>query len=181
MSRTAFIYIGALIILGFTHVPDYSYAEAPKSIGQTVYVSAYSYVRIGPGRNPRKVSMSANLSIRNTDDKHPITILSVAYYNTEGAKIRDFVPNQFAIKPLATNDFYIGVEDKTGGSGANFIVKWRSRTPVYPPVIEALHFSYTGKLTLAIATQNSQLTSLSELRILAIWEWLTPERRLNSR
>ena len=81
-------------------------------------------------------------------------------YNTEGEKLRDIVPNKLALNPLSTRDFYLGVENKIGCSDAHFMVKWKSDTSEYPPVIEAPHFSYTGKIGLSFVSSGKVLEEL---------------------
>ena len=41
-------------------------------------------------------------------------------------------------EPLETTEFLINERDVAGGSGANFIVRWRSVEPVNPPYVEAV-------------------------------------------
>jgi len=42
------------------------------------------------------------------------------------------------LKPLVSKRYIIPEGDKTGGSGANFIVVWKSDQKVNPPIIEAV-------------------------------------------
>jgi hypothetical protein len=42
---------------------------------------------------------------------------------------------------MSSARYVIKESDKAGGSGANFIVRWKSETPVNPPLIEAVMVS----------------------------------------
>ena len=106
------------------------------AVGQTLYVPVYSHVYVG--RDKRAFNLACTLSIRNIDLDSPISIITVDYYNTEGALIRHFLDQTRVLAPLETMDFYIPERDTTGGSGANFIVRWGSPTAVDPPIVEAV-------------------------------------------
>ena len=58
-------------------------------------------------------------------------------------------------------DTLVDVLDKTGGSGANFIVKWESATPVDPPVIQAVHISWKGQLGISFLTSGRVISDNS--------------------
>ena len=51
-------------------------------------------------------------------------VTTVDYYDTAGNIVRHFLDQPRALAPLETVDFYIKERDTTGGSGANFIVRW---------------------------------------------------------
>jgi len=105
-----FAYFFLLIFLvGILAPADISAEDIKLSSGQTVYVSIYSHIYSGVKGRP--FALSATLSLRNTNLKIPITLTSVKYYDSDG---------------------------KLGGSGANFIVVWKSDQKVNPPIIEAV-------------------------------------------
>ena len=111
-------------------------AEMFTSKGETIYVPVYSHIYSGDRERP--FDLTATLSVRNTDPKHPITILSVDYYDSKGKLLKHYLENQVNIKPLATNRYIIKESDKSGGSGANFIVKWKSDVKVNAPIVESI-------------------------------------------
>lgn len=108
--------------------------------GQTVYVPIYSHIYHYNSQD-QVVNLSATLSIRNTDLTNSIIITSVRYYDTDGQLIRQNIKSPIELKPLASTDFFIAVDDTSGGSGANFIVEWVAEKTVYEPVIEAVMIS----------------------------------------
>ena len=106
------------------------------SMGQSVYVPIYSHIYSGIKARP--FDLAAILSIRNTDINQPVTIVSVKYYDTEGKLLKEYLDEPLQLKVLASTRYIIKEGDKAGGSGANFIVKWKSNKKVTPPIIEAV-------------------------------------------
>ena len=111
-------------------------SEMLLSKGQTVYVPVYSHIYSGDREHP--FYLAATLSVRNTDPKHAITVLSVDYYDSKGKLLRPYLENPINLKPLATTRYIIKESDKSGGSGANFIVKWKSDIKINAPIIESI-------------------------------------------
>jgi hypothetical protein len=103
---------------------------------QTVYVPAYSHIYIGGRKRP--FALAITLSIRNIDLDTDITLTEVSYYGSKGKLIESFVDEASIIKPQESVRFVIAENDEGGGSGANFIVKWKSATEVNPPIIESI-------------------------------------------
>jgi hypothetical protein len=106
------------------------------SNGQTIYVPAYSHIYAG--NNEVRALLAVTLSIRNTDINHPIEILSVDYYETQGQLLKKFIASPLALNALGTARYTIPYKDKSGGSGANFIVRWKSLKPVNSPIVETI-------------------------------------------
>ena len=102
---------------------------------QTVYVPIYSHI-YSSGGSPQL--LEATLSIRNSDPDKSITLISANYYNSHGKKLQNYLTGQLVLGPLQSTEILIKKQDSRGGSGANFIVEWRSDKPVYEPVIEAI-------------------------------------------
>ena len=106
------------------------------SMGQSVYVAVYSHIYSGIKARP--FDLVAILSIRNTDINQPVTIVSIKYYDSDGKLLKEYLDEPIELKALASTRYIIMEGDKTGGSGANFIVKWKSNIRVTPPIIEAV-------------------------------------------
>ena len=106
------------------------------STGQTVYVPIYSHIY--SGLKGRPFSLAATLSIRNTDPKYPITLMSVQFYDSDGKLIKEYLDKPTELKAMASTRYIITEGDTTGGSGANFLVKWKSQKKVNPPLIEGV-------------------------------------------
>jgi len=136
---------GLLMILAGLGAPAASSADDIKlSSGQTVYVPIYSHIYSGVKARP--FALAATLSIRNTNLKHGITLVSVKYYDSDGKLVENYLSQPKQLKALGTTRYIITEGDKTGGSGANYIVVWKSDQKVNQPIIEAV----------MIGTQSSQ-------------------------
>lgn len=110
--------------------------------GQVVYVPVYS--QIYHHQEGKTIDLAVTLSIRNTDLATSLSVLSVGYYDTAGELLREFVPEQVVLGPLASTDVVIDEYDRSGGPGANFIVEWLSDQTPTPPVIEAVMIGTGG-------------------------------------
>jgi hypothetical protein len=106
------------------------------SSGQTVYVPVYSHIYSGVKGRP--FDLTATLSIRNTDPQNTILITAAEYYDSDGKLVHDYLDAQVALQPLQTTRYIVAEQDRRGGSGANFIVKWKASLKVNPPIIEAV-------------------------------------------
>lgn len=82
--------------------------------------------------------MTVTLSIRNIDPQHQIRISAVDYFETQGRLLRKFLDQPVILKPLESIRYIIPERDKSGGSGANFIVEWKSNEPANPPIVESI-------------------------------------------
>ena len=132
-----FLYFLLLIFsVGILTPAGSSAGDIQLSMGQSVYVSIYSHIY--SGLKARPFDLAAILSIRNTDINQPVTIVSVKYYDTEGKLLKEYLDDPLQLKALASTRYIIMEDDKAGGSGANFIVKWKSSKKVTPPIIEAV-------------------------------------------
>ncbi|MCF6248995.1 MAG: DUF3124 domain-containing protein [Desulfobacula sp.] len=135
-----------LLIIVSWMLLSHAYATESRSLshGQTVYVPAYSHIYIGNKGTPYLLAIT--LSIRNTDPSNPIQITQVDYFESQGKHLKNFFSEPVDLLPLASTRYLISQKDKKGGSGANFIVKWKSQKKCNPPIIE----------TIMIGTQSQQ-------------------------
>ncbi|MBU2622248.1 MAG: DUF3124 domain-containing protein [Proteobacteria bacterium] len=106
------------------------------SDGQAIYVPAYSHIY--SGNDERPFLLTVTLSIRNIDPKHQIEITIVDYYETQGKLLKKFLNAPVILKPLESLRYVIPEKDKSGGSGANFIVEWKSDKFVNSPIVESI-------------------------------------------
>ncbi|MFZ0242673.1 MAG: DUF3124 domain-containing protein [Desulfobacterales bacterium] len=106
------------------------------SQGQKVYVPVYSHVYSGDRENP--LLLTAILSVRNTDQATAITVTAVDYFDTDGQLLRRYLEKPVEVGALASVRYVVAESDRSGGSGAKFIVAWRAATPVNPPILETV-------------------------------------------
>jgi hypothetical protein len=133
------------------------------SKGQTVYVPAYSHIYTGGKKRP--FALAITLSIRNIDLDADITLTEVNYYGSKGKLIKSFVDDVPTIKPQESIRFVIAEDEKGGGSGANFIVKWKSATEVNPPIIESIMIGAQSSQGISFTSRGRAIISeLTRLR-----------------
>jgi len=125
-----------LLLTGIFVTAGHADSDIVLSDGQTVYVPIYSHIYSGLKGNP--FSLAATLSIRNTDPGHPITLVSVKFYDSDGKLVKEYLDNPVELKAMASTRYILTESDTGGGSGANFLVKWTSKTKVNPPLIEGV-------------------------------------------
>lgn len=107
-------------------------------MGQTVYVPIYSHL---PYTGSKKIlPMRAVLSVRNVSEKYSLIVSRVDYYDTNGKLLKRHIVTPLSLGPLVSYDLEIPSLDLSGGTGANFIVRWDSTQKMTEPVIEALMY-----------------------------------------
>lgn len=108
------------------------------AMGQTIYVPVYSHVYHQDEK--KTFDLAATLSIRNTDLDNPIAITSVQYYDYDwnGKLVKKYLEQPIEIAALSSTEFSIDTTDRSGGSGAKFIVEWVAQTTVNEPIVEAI-------------------------------------------
>jgi len=144
----AYLFI-LLFIFVFPLQPLHAGEKSGLSDGQSIYVPAYSHIYSGNRESP--FLLTVTLSIRNIDPHRHIEITLVDYYETQGKLIKKYIDTPLILKPLESLRYIIPERDKSGGSGANFIVGWKSDKLVNPPIVESI----------MIGTQNQQGVSFT--------------------
>jgi hypothetical protein len=122
--------------------------------GQIVYVPVYSHIYADGGK---PYMLETTLSIRNVDPKRAITVKSVKYIDTNGAVIKEYLDGEMALPALATAEFLVEKQDIEGGSGANFIVMWDAKKPVYEPLIEAVMVGFADAKSISFTSPGRAL------------------------
>jgi hypothetical protein len=126
------------IFFAMSNISTFTYADETRTLskGQTIYVPAYSHIY--SGNRERPFLLTVTVSIQNIDPKQPIKITTVDYHETQGDPLTKFMETPVILKPLELIRYVIPEKDKAGGSGANFIVKWKSDSFVNPPIVESI-------------------------------------------
>jgi hypothetical protein len=106
------------------------------SSGQLLYVPVYSHIYTGDKERP--FNLAVTLSIRNTDSRSVLRLTMVDYYDTDGNLVRHYLDKPRELGPLASIRYVVAEKDVKGGSGANFLVRWESDTPINGPVVESV-------------------------------------------
>ena len=121
-----------------TAMPD----PASLTVRGTVYVPAYSDIRIMGGRT--RMDLAATLSIHNTSSDKPLVIERIDYFDTAGALVQSYLGEPIALRPFATVQVFVAEDDRRGGTGANFAVTWAANGPITEPAIEAILIGGVG-------------------------------------
>lgn len=126
-----------------------------KHTGQELYLPIYSHVwhgEMSKSNQPEKTLVSVSVSIRNTDPSRPIRILSARYFDTQGNRLREYVSTPLTIVPMGTHELFVPRSDDTGGSGANFVIRWQSDKPANPPIVQGFHANLPVGRSIAFTT-----------------------------
>lgn len=126
--------------------------------GQTVYVPVYSHIYSGNREQP--FYLAATLSIRNTDRQHAIILTAVDYYDSEGRFLKHYLEQRTSLNALATQRYVIPESDKSGGSGAKFIVTWQADGPVAEPLIESVMISTKTQQGISFTSRGQVLEAI---------------------
>jgi len=125
------------------------------AIRRTVYVAAYSTLRLGSGKG--KVDLATTLSIHNTSQERPLNILRVDYFDTAGNLVHSYLPKPIAIRPFGTVEAFVPAENTRGGTGANFIVEWSANGLITDPLIEAVMVGALGAQGFSFASRGKAM------------------------
>jgi hypothetical protein len=130
-------------------------ADVKRVKSQAVYVPAYSHIYHGDREVPFYLTIT--LSIRNTDPAHPIKILSVDYFDTDGKMIQRYLEGEVKLSPMGSTRYVVKESDKSGGSGANFVVKWKSETGVTEPILETVMVSTATQQGISFSSRGQAI------------------------
>jgi hypothetical protein len=146
-QKVQFLFLVAVLMTFLLGASGWAVQDIILSKGQTVYVPVYSHIYTGP--RSIELDLTGVLSVRNTDPGNPITIVAADYYDSEGNPVRHYLKEPVQLKAMASTRYIIEMTDKKGGSGANFIVRWRSEKEVNAPLIESVmigrRFSFVSR------------------------------------
>lgn len=152
-----------ILAVGFLLPSAASSTEAQEiqlSKGQTVYVPIYSHIYSGDQERP--FNLTSTLSIRNTDLDNPVTVTEVNYYGSDGRLIKRYIDKPVTLGSLSATRFVVKESDKAGGSGASFIVKWKSDVRVNTPVIESIMISTRSQQGISFHSPGKAIRDASE-------------------
>ena len=150
-----FLYLFSLatLLLALAHPGQAREDQAQsRSAGQVLYVPAYSHIYHGNKEKP--LLLSVTLSIRNTDRDNSITFSVIDYHDTAGKLIRHYLEAPIELGPLGSTRYVVAERDTSGGSGANFVVEWKAKKPVNPPIAETVMISTQSQLGISFTSRG---------------------------
>ncbi len=124
----------------------------------SVYVPAYSSLRIGGGR--AKMDFAVTLSIQNASEDKPLVIERIDYFDTSGGLVERYLAKPVAVRPLGTIEIFVAKEDTRGGTGANFVVGWAAAGAIAEPVIETVMISSQGNFSYSFVSQGRPIHTI---------------------
>lgn len=147
-----------VIISGLTMAQDTPTLQ--KSFGQTIYVPAYSHVYMG--NRSQEYNLSTTLLVRNTDPERRVRITSALYYDSKGEQVREYLEKPKILAPMETWWVIIPDNDRSGGAGANFLVKWDATDLVHPPITETVNIGERFGLGVSFTNDGQVVNELEE-------------------
>jgi len=149
------IFILVLMIIGI--FPSIGSANSNKilSNGQSVYVPVYSHIYYGD--QERTFNLTTTLSIRNTNLKKDVMLHSIDYFDSNGELLKNYLEAPIVLKKFSTIRYVIKATDKRGGSGAKFIVRWKSKDLSNAPLIEAIMISTQSQQGISFVSRGQAI------------------------
>ncbi len=131
-----------------------------QSLGQVIYVPIYSHIYIGNKESP--FNLAATISIRNTDPKQAITLVSLEYYGSSGKLLKKYLEAPISLGPMAATRYVVKEADTTGGSGASFLATWKADSPTNQPLLESVMIGTQLQQGLSFTSRGQVLSEISK-------------------
>ncbi|MHC1703628.1 MAG: DUF3124 domain-containing protein [Tenuifilaceae bacterium] len=126
--------------------------------GQVLYMPIYS--NLPHYTDSTKIDMSAIVAFHNTDFYNKVRLQKVQYFDYKGRLVHDFLLDSYKeLGPLETEDFYIPYSDK-GGTGANFLIEWRSDSLVSEPLVESITINLLTHNTVGVLSPGKVIKEI---------------------
>jgi hypothetical protein len=116
------------------------------------YVPVYSSVSMSSHK--LRADFSVTLSIHNASETQPLVLKRIAYFDTAGKLVENYLTHPVALKPFGTIEVFIASTDVRGGTGANFVVDWAAVREIAEPAAEALMIGSIGAGHYAFVSQG---------------------------
>lgn len=136
----------------------------------TVYVPVYS--DIYNETKDMRYLLTATLSIRNTSYNDTVVVNEIEYFDTRGRLLKEYLDHPVFLVPMATIEYVIEQKDRSGGSGANFMVNWSAKDHRLTPVIQTVMISVSGQQGVAFSCNG---VSVKKERDKGLQEKITTE------
>jgi len=125
------------------------------TVSGAFYVPVYSSVSMSQGK--LRADFSVTLSVHNASETRPLVLKRIAYFDTSGKIVENFLKSPVALKPFSTIEVFIAAADIRGGTGANFVVDWAATSEIAEPVVEALMVGGVGSGHYAFVSQGRRI------------------------
>src|SRR3982075_1018914 len=101
-----------------------------------------------------RADFSVTLSVHNASETRPLVLKRIAYFDTSGKMVENYLKAPVALKPFSTIEVFIPATDVRGGTGANFVVDWAATGEIAEPAVEALMVGGIGAGHYAFISQG---------------------------
>ena len=91
----------------------------------------------------------------------PLPSQPVDYYDSQGKFLKHYLEKPLVLDALATQRYVVPESDKSGGSGAKFIVVWRSDQPVVDPLVESVMISTKTQQGISFTSRGQVLDEVT--------------------
>lgn len=162
MRLLALITISALFVTGCRRAEERA-AEPPAAALQSIdkapdesyrrgrtYVPIYSSIHWG--FDNILADLACTLSVRNVSATDDLILESISYFDSSGKKVRQYVDRPSKAGPLLSLEFVIARKDRTGGTGASFLVDWAVPKNGDDPLIEAVMVGQQGNAGISFSS-----------------------------
>jgi len=149
------ILLSTITIMSLSLNEGHAASDMVLSKGQLVYVPVYSHVYHGDLE--KKFLLTGIVSIRNTDPDHAITITLADYYDSDGKIIKSYLPKPLTLNPMTSTRFVVKESDTKGGSGANFLVRWKAEAKVNEPIMEGVMIGTAGQQGISFTSRGKAI------------------------
>jgi hypothetical protein len=128
--------------------------QEPGGVKSSQYLPAYSSAAISGGK--KTIPLTITVSFRNTDPNSSITVTRVAYYDSDGALVKDYLEQSQVVQKLSSVEFIVPERDLTGGTSASFVIDYfLDSKEMNGPVINGVHINSNSGIS--FITEGIQL------------------------
>jgi uncharacterized protein DUF3124 len=75
--------------------------------------------------------------------------------------LKHYLDKALSLNAMATKRYVVPESDKSGGSGAKFIIRWQSDQPVAEPLIESVMISTKTQQGISFTSRGRVLEAIS--------------------
>ena len=98
-----------------TDMPD----RGSLTVRGAFYVPAYARLSLARGSYP--IDLAVTLYVHNASDAKPLVVERIAYRDTAGALVQEYLTAPVAVRPFGTIEVFVPTSDVRGGTGASFV------------------------------------------------------------
>ena len=84
--------------------------------------------------------------------------MEVEFYDEQGNRVKSVIEKPILLKPLASRHFFVAESENTGGTGANYIIKWQAEKEVNTPLVECIMVSTISGQGISFTSQGREIS-----------------------